>query len=182
MLSTRAPAPCRRLWSEPALVQSQASEQGRPPEHTSKFYAKGALQYLVPILTQTLTKQVAAPEALPAPSRGRGSPLQLPVAGRERRRRRVEPLQGGRRVPDAAGHLLRGRRAAPHPALHQGAHRAPRLALQGRLGHGLRLHPGRPRAQPAQTAHPPGGARLGPGPGRPSCSPSCSCLSRGCPL
>lgn len=41
------------------LVQSQASEQGRPPEHTSKFYAKGALQYLVPILTQTLTKQVA---------------------------------------------------------------------------------------------------------------------------
>lgn len=44
-----------------ALVQSQASEQGRPPEHTSKFYAKGALQYLVPILTQTLTKQVAPP-------------------------------------------------------------------------------------------------------------------------
>lgn len=41
------------------LVQLQASEQGRPPEHTSKFYAKGALQYLVPILTQTLTKQVA---------------------------------------------------------------------------------------------------------------------------
>lgn len=38
--------------------QPQASEQGRPPEHTSKFYAKGALQYLVPILTQTLTKQV----------------------------------------------------------------------------------------------------------------------------
>ncbi|NWR25822.1 IMB1 protein, partial [Emberiza fucata] len=35
----------------------QAAEQGRPPEHTSKFYAKGALQYLVPILTQTLTKQ-----------------------------------------------------------------------------------------------------------------------------
>lgn len=39
-------------------VCPQASEQGRPPEHTSKFYAKGALQYLVPILTQTLTKQV----------------------------------------------------------------------------------------------------------------------------
>ncbi|KAK7879817.1 hypothetical protein WMY93_033513 [Mugilogobius chulae] len=37
---------------------SKAAEQGRPPEHTSKFYAKGALQYLVPILTQTLTKQV----------------------------------------------------------------------------------------------------------------------------
>uniref|UniRef100_A0A671R5I7 Importin subunit beta-1-like n=1 Tax=Sinocyclocheilus anshuiensis TaxID=1608454 RepID=A0A671R5I7_9TELE len=39
------------------VVCPQASEQGRPPEHTSKFYAKGALQYLVPILTQTLTKQ-----------------------------------------------------------------------------------------------------------------------------
>lgn len=53
------------LWFEPsALVQSQASEQGRPPEHTSKFYAKGALQYLVPILTQTLTKQVAQLDAL----------------------------------------------------------------------------------------------------------------------
>lgn len=42
-----------------AVSSRQASEQGRPPEHTSKFYAKGALQYLVPILTQTLTKQVA---------------------------------------------------------------------------------------------------------------------------
>lgn len=40
-------------------VSPQAAEQGRPPEHTSKFYAKGALQYLVPILTQTLTKQVS---------------------------------------------------------------------------------------------------------------------------
>ena len=46
-----------RLFLSP-LIQWQASEQGRPPEHTSKFYAKGALQYLVPILTQTLTKQV----------------------------------------------------------------------------------------------------------------------------
>ncbi|XP_042183282.1 importin subunit beta-1-like isoform X1 [Oncorhynchus tshawytscha] len=40
-----------------AIEATEASEQGRPPEHTSKFYAKGALQYLVPILTQTLTKQ-----------------------------------------------------------------------------------------------------------------------------
>ncbi|PWA28966.1 hypothetical protein CCH79_00019822 [Gambusia affinis] len=40
-----------------AIEASEASEQGRPPEHTSKFYAKGALQYLVPILTQTLAKQ-----------------------------------------------------------------------------------------------------------------------------
>ncbi|NXD44170.1 IMB protein, partial [Copsychus sechellarum] len=42
-----------------AIEASEAAEQGRPPEHTSKFYAKGALQYLVPILTQTLTKQVS---------------------------------------------------------------------------------------------------------------------------
>ncbi|XP_077997215.1 importin subunit beta-1-like [Glandiceps talaboti] len=40
-----------------AIEQSEASEQGRPPEHTSRFYGKGALQYLVPLLTQTLTKQ-----------------------------------------------------------------------------------------------------------------------------
>ena len=45
-------------------VSLQAAEQGRPPEHTSKFYAKGALQYLVPILTQTLTKQVSYPPNL----------------------------------------------------------------------------------------------------------------------
>ena len=37
----------------------QAQEQGRPPEKTSRFYAKGALQYLVSILTQTLAKQVS---------------------------------------------------------------------------------------------------------------------------
>ena len=36
----------------------QAQEQGRVPEHTSKFYAKGALEYLVPILTHKLTNQV----------------------------------------------------------------------------------------------------------------------------
>uniref|UniRef100_S4RRQ0 Karyopherin (importin) beta 1 n=1 Tax=Petromyzon marinus TaxID=7757 RepID=S4RRQ0_PETMA len=40
-----------------AIEASEAAEQGRPPEHTSKFYAKGALPYLVPILTVTLTKQ-----------------------------------------------------------------------------------------------------------------------------
>ena len=40
-----------------AIEASEAAEQGRPPENTSKFYAKGALQYLVPVLTQTLTKQ-----------------------------------------------------------------------------------------------------------------------------
>jgi len=42
-----------------AVILIQAQEQGRPPEKTSRFYAKGALQYLVPILTQTLAKQVS---------------------------------------------------------------------------------------------------------------------------
>lgn len=40
-----------------AIEASEAAEMGRPPEHTSKFYAKGALQYLVPVLMETLTKQ-----------------------------------------------------------------------------------------------------------------------------
>ncbi|XP_033729110.1 importin subunit beta-1-like isoform X1 [Pecten maximus] len=41
-----------------SIELSEAAEQGRPPERTSKFYAKGALQYLAPILLQSLTKQV----------------------------------------------------------------------------------------------------------------------------
>jgi importin subunit beta-1 len=40
-----------------AIEAAEAQEQGRPPERTSRFYAKGALQYLVSILTQTLAKQ-----------------------------------------------------------------------------------------------------------------------------
>ncbi|XP_054155376.1 importin subunit beta-1-like [Oppia nitens] len=40
-----------------SIEATEAAEQGRPPTRTSKFYAKGALQYLVPILMQTLTKQ-----------------------------------------------------------------------------------------------------------------------------
>lgn len=36
---------------------SEAQEQGRPPQRTSKFYAKGALQYLVPLLLDILLKQ-----------------------------------------------------------------------------------------------------------------------------
>ncbi|GFS20487.1 importin subunit beta-1, partial [Elysia marginata] len=40
-----------------AIELSEAAEQGRPPERTSMFYAKGALQYLVPILLNSLTKQ-----------------------------------------------------------------------------------------------------------------------------
>ena len=50
------------FWSnvcdEEVDLSIEASEYGRPPEQTSRFYAKGALQYLVPVLTQTLTKQV----------------------------------------------------------------------------------------------------------------------------
>ena len=40
-----------------SIEAAEATEQGRPPLKTSRFYAKGALQYLVPILMQTLTKQ-----------------------------------------------------------------------------------------------------------------------------
>jgi len=40
-----------------AIESSEAQEQGKPPERTSRFYAKGALPYLVPILTQSLAKQ-----------------------------------------------------------------------------------------------------------------------------
>ena len=40
------------------IEASEAQEQGRLPERTSRFYAKGALQYLVPVLTKSLTKQV----------------------------------------------------------------------------------------------------------------------------
>jgi importin subunit beta-1 len=31
---------------------------GQPPERSSKKYAKGALQHLVPLLLETLSKQV----------------------------------------------------------------------------------------------------------------------------
>lgn len=41
-----------------AIEASEAAEMGRPPQRTSRFYAKGALQYLVPVIIQTLTKQV----------------------------------------------------------------------------------------------------------------------------
>ncbi|XP_059088722.1 importin subunit beta-1-like [Tigriopus californicus] len=39
------------------MEASEAEEQSRPPEQVSRFYAKGALQYIVPILVHTLTKQ-----------------------------------------------------------------------------------------------------------------------------
>jgi importin subunit beta-1 len=42
-----------------AIELSEAQEQGRPPERTSQFYAKGALPFLIPILQETLTKQVS---------------------------------------------------------------------------------------------------------------------------
>ena len=37
----------------------QSEEQGRPPEQISRFYVKGAMQFLVPIMLLTLTKQVS---------------------------------------------------------------------------------------------------------------------------
>ena len=39
------------------LCSTIVQEQGRPPEHVSRFYAKGALQFIVPLLMQTMTKQ-----------------------------------------------------------------------------------------------------------------------------
>jgi importin subunit beta-1 len=41
-----------------SIELSEAQEMGRPPQRTSRFYAKGGLQFLVPILLETLTKQV----------------------------------------------------------------------------------------------------------------------------
>ena len=38
------------------IEASEAAETGRPPEQVSRFYAKGALQFLVPVLMQILTK------------------------------------------------------------------------------------------------------------------------------
>ncbi|KAM3964877.1 importin subunit beta Fs(2)Ket [Aphomia sociella] len=40
-----------------AIEEAEAGEAGRPPVRTSRFYARGALQYLAPVLMQKLTKQ-----------------------------------------------------------------------------------------------------------------------------
>uniref|UniRef100_A0A0A9X169 Importin subunit beta n=3 Tax=Lygus hesperus TaxID=30085 RepID=A0A0A9X169_LYGHE len=39
------------------IEEVEATELGRPPTRTSRFYAKGALQYLVPVVLTKLTKQ-----------------------------------------------------------------------------------------------------------------------------
>ena len=41
-----------------AIEAAEAEDSGHPPAQTSRFYVKGAMEYLVPILLQTLTKQV----------------------------------------------------------------------------------------------------------------------------
>lgn len=41
-----------------SIEESEAMELGRPPARTSRFYAKGALPYLVPVVLSKLTKQV----------------------------------------------------------------------------------------------------------------------------
>lgn len=41
-----------------SIEATEATEAGRVPTRTSRFYAKGALQFLVPVLVQKLTKQV----------------------------------------------------------------------------------------------------------------------------
>ncbi|XP_073941881.1 importin subunit beta-1-like isoform X1 [Choristoneura fumiferana] len=40
-----------------AIEEAEAGDAGRPPARTSRFYARGALQYLAPVLMQKLTKQ-----------------------------------------------------------------------------------------------------------------------------
>ncbi|RZF44291.1 hypothetical protein LSTR_LSTR006841 [Laodelphax striatellus] len=40
-----------------SIEETEASEIGKPPHRTSRFYARGALQYLVPVLMEKLTKQ-----------------------------------------------------------------------------------------------------------------------------
>lgn len=40
-----------------SIENQEAQENGRPPTRVSKFYARGALQYLVPVLMEKLTKQ-----------------------------------------------------------------------------------------------------------------------------
>ncbi|KAF4524310.1 hypothetical protein B566_EDAN005366, partial [Ephemera danica] len=40
-----------------SIEATEATESGRVPARTSRFYAKGALQFLVPVLVQKLTKQ-----------------------------------------------------------------------------------------------------------------------------
>lgn len=40
-----------------AIEESEAKESGRPPTRVSRHYAKGALQYIAPVLMQKLTKQ-----------------------------------------------------------------------------------------------------------------------------
>ena len=41
-----------------AIEAAEAEEQGRPPEQVSRFYVRGALNFLIDVLLQTLTKQV----------------------------------------------------------------------------------------------------------------------------
>ncbi|XP_044737597.1 importin subunit beta isoform X1 [Chrysoperla carnea] len=40
-----------------AIEDAEAAEAGRPPQRVSRHYARGALQYLAPVLMQKLTKQ-----------------------------------------------------------------------------------------------------------------------------
>uniref|UniRef100_A0A1I7S7A1 Importin N-terminal domain-containing protein n=1 Tax=Bursaphelenchus xylophilus TaxID=6326 RepID=A0A1I7S7A1_BURXY len=45
-----------------AYEAEEAAEEGRPPSQVSKHYAKGALQYLIPLLTEILCHQDEDPE------------------------------------------------------------------------------------------------------------------------
>lgn len=45
-----------------AIEATEAEESGRPPDQTSRFYVKGAMEYLLPILLISLAKQVSPAE------------------------------------------------------------------------------------------------------------------------
>ncbi len=51
------PMSVQGLYSPQSFLLFEAEHEGRPPEHVSKHYAKGAMQHLVPILTEALAKQ-----------------------------------------------------------------------------------------------------------------------------
>ena len=62
---------------ELACEAEEAAAEGRPPESVSRFYAKGALKHLIPIITQSLKRQEEGDEDEWNPSKAAGVSLML---------------------------------------------------------------------------------------------------------